>query len=379
MTLDSEVATLVADAATQTRAAIDSRFGITASTSGGLNVKSPNPINLIGGSAGTANTIAGGGTTSGMAATTPNLPPGSTFINAILGSHTAGVNIIGGGYDNVIDINGAGANTMAGGAHHRITGSGDHNTIGGGSYNRAIGTQYTTIAGGTQNEITGSFGTIGGGDQNKVTNTSGTVLGGKGNTANGSTSTVGGLSSTAGGANSFSVGRETQSSGAQSIALGYGTIAEGTNSLATGYESRALSGGQRAHANGKFVVAGDAQESTIVVKRETTTATTTSSSPNITPQDNGSTTWRAIVVARDVATGDSKAWEVKGLIRRAGTVVTQVGGAPVATVIAADAAASAWGLSTLTGTGSFVFRFTGEAGKTIRWVVRYDTAEVTTS
>ena len=81
-------------------------------------------------------------------------------------------------------------------------------------------------------------------------------------------------------------------------------------------------------------------------------------------------------MARDVATGDSKSWTVTGMLRRVGTTVTQVGGSGTVTVLAADTAAAAWNVTTLTGSGTFVFRCTGEAGKTIRWVARYDTSEV---
>lgn len=294
-----------------------------------------------------------------------------------------------GGYDNVIDTNGAGANTVSGGGHQRITDDGatnqaDHGTISGGSSNTikggagALTNHYSTVGGGTLNTITGAnAATIAGGDQNVVTGASGTVAGGKSNTVSGTYGVAGGLDNVASGASgAVALGRANVASGTSSTTLGYGNQATATATVATGQDAKAVTAGAWAHAGGKINTVGDAQSLTIVLRRETTDATTTAMTPNVTVQDGAACAYRATIVAHDVATGDSKAWKIDGLLRRAGTVVTQVGGAPTPVVLAADAGASAWTAVAFTGTSTFTFRVTGAAGTTIRWSARFDAAEV---
>lgn len=356
---------------------IDDHLGITAAGSGGQNMKANPTVNLMGAGIGTANTITGGGTTTGTAAATPNLPAGSPYLNAILGTNSAGVNTISGGYDNVIDTTGAGAGTISGGAHHRIldktAASGSHGAIGGGSFHTVKG-NYSGVFSGTGNSVTDAdYAVIAGGSSQTASGNNSGVTHGSGCIASGTWALAGGLNATASGANvSVALGRSVTASGTSATALGYEAQALNTESMATGRGSKTNSNGQWAHSSGYFAAIGDAQVTRMVVRRQSTDATTGSSTPNYQPPDGATVSYRFLVAARQTGgaagtVGDSARWTVEGLIRRAGTTVTQVGTATV-TKTHNDTGAAAWTVSVLPGTGTFVLRCTGEASKNIDWV-----------
>lgn len=145
---------------------------------------SPNQVRGFAGnnalSSGNTNVIAGGGTSG-----SPNEITGA-------GSYRA----ISGGYDNVISTTGVGADTIAGGAHHRIGGTVTHGTIGGGSLHTIAGAaDYVTISGGTDSTVTGaSQVTVAGGAHHRVESTgASTAIGGGTNHAvEGNTATISG-------------------------------------------------------------------------------------------------------------------------------------------------------------------------------------------
>jgi len=99
-------------------------------------------------------------------------------------------------------------------------------TVGGGRSNLAWN-DYTTVAGGNDNQATGLRATVGGGLSNTSTNNSTTVAGGRENQATGAYSAVGG-------------GRENVASGYYSaIPGGYGSTASASFSFAAGSNARA--------------------------------------------------------------------------------------------------------------------------------------------
>ena len=131
--------------------------GLVGATIGGGGAAYGNQPNAISGN-GSYGTVAGGYQNTVM-----------NFGSAILGGS---VNSVGGQY------------SMIGGGEYN-TEQGDFSAIGGGQNNTAaVGTQFTTIGGGSGNQIGhGSYGTIGGGVFNTVSGAGGTVPGGNGNLA----------------------------------------------------------------------------------------------------------------------------------------------------------------------------------------------------
>ncbi len=117
----------------------------------------------------------------------------SGSINSIA---TGAFNLIVAGYDNQITSTGIGANTIGGGAHHRISDTATHGTVAGGSYGTISGTaDYGAISGGTNNTIdTADTASIGGGSANSIesTGSAGRIGGGSGNVVAGNSSSVGG-------------------------------------------------------------------------------------------------------------------------------------------------------------------------------------------
>lgn len=255
---------------------------------------------------------------------------------------------------------------------------------------------YSVVAGGTQNNVYGLYSNIcggegngmattnpgqadhcviGGGYQNKIepNNVSSTcynnvIGGGKLNlVGNVSNSTIGGGSS-------------------NKNSSWYGTIPGGSYAATRG------TSGQYAYASGSFsTAAGTAQYGMYIMRSvasgtTTTTLTTDGSAPGasntIILGANTSMAFVARIVAREATTGDSKSWEIRGLIRKDATngsvvVVGSSGGG--ATGLFSQGAASTWtanvGVDTTNGT--FYFTFTGSTGVSCRVVATVETAEVT--
>ena len=82
------------------------------------------------------------------------------------------------------------------------------------------------------------------------------------------------------------------------------------------------------------------------------------------------------MVGHDTTTGDAGVWKVEGAFRRGATATVTAIGSPTVTALGVDAGASTWVVTAAPGTGTFNVRVTGEAAKTIRWVVRFEFTEV---
>lgn len=153
------------------------------------------------------------------------------------------------GYDNV---NNGWANIVSGFHCYAVSGS-NHGTIAGGSDQKITGTDvaYSTISGGTNNLISATGGTISGGYSHTVTGTQGTVAGGLSNDATGSISTVGGgQNNTASGSNSSVAGGSgNTASGAQA------TVGGGLNNSATNLTAT-VAGGSGSSASNQYASVG---------------------------------------------------------------------------------------------------------------------------
>lgn len=239
------------------------------------------------------------------------------------------------------------------------------------------------------------------------------VSGGERNTASGTRSTVsGGFAGTASGTNA------TVSGGNTNIASGNNSaVSGGTNNTAAG-STAWVPGGEQANtrnqqmgawASGNFATSGDAQAGERVMRRITTDATPLRiSTNNVDPIAStlpalplgAGAMFRLLVVAYQTGgsagtAGDSAAWDVTVLLRRpgnvastayvGGTIITSAPGIANAAAGAAlapthsVAAAAGWRLTLDADTtlGGLAVTGTGEANKTIRWVARILSVEVT--
>jgi hypothetical protein len=349
------------------------------------------------------------------------------ILNTVPGAGHGTLMTIGGGYDNQMDS--AYPSTISGGAHNRInmatpaasgwtnnlagytvSNNTDHSTISGGSFNAIYNAHYAVIGGGTLNRAGALNATVGGGSTNSANGNSSTVAGGATNLASGSGATVGGGStnnaygatSTIAGGNTNTVGSSgTPANGDFGTIVGGFSNAIGDTALASysvvggrankanaqyalvhGFQAQALRYGQHVQASGQFAALGDAQTSVHVARVQTTDATVTelkldgAGSVLTIPND---TTWAfdILVVARNTATDtESAGYRITGACRRgAAAANTSVIGTPT---ITAYEDVAGWDATVLLDSGGRLkVMVTGEAAKTISWVARVTTAEVT--
>ena len=348
------------------------------------------------------------------------------------------MSVIGGAYDNTIEAN-AIATTIAGGAHHIVKSGATHSAVLGGSYQTTFG-NYSTLGGGTQNKVGSNYSTVGGGQNNiagdetlaslddsrsavvaggasnsakgkwstiaggatnVIPNTavSAAVLGGRTNTASGiqssilggynnsasgqSSAIIGGQANTASNSTACAGGNASNATGISSFAYGDYCNATGLQSVATGARCNAYLAGMKAHANGWFAVAGDAQISDLVARVVTTNSAVKrldlnggSATAIVLPNNK---TWMFVVnvVARNTAASEHAAYEIKGCIKRDATSgTTAFVGTPAITMTAESVAGWDANVSANTTTGALDINVTGEEAKTIRWVARIQLTEV---
>lgn len=330
----------------------------------GLEVTTPagslNRIQVFGGTTGTpgrvgwqavgadANIDAVVGHPKGSGALLAQLPDGTTA-----GGNARGAN--------AVDLQASRTNTTQ-------VASGAQSVVGGGRNNTASGPD-STVAGGATNQASAFFTTVSGGTINSATANRATVSGGGTNMANGTESWVPG----------------------------------GQHGSTRGHAGRG------AWASSRFSTTGDAQAGEFVIRGITTDAaalrlTADANAPGggntINLPDNGSYRLKLLLVALQTGgsagtVGDSASWEANVQIRRntgaattafiGGNTTTSapalaniVAGTPFAPGLNA-AGAAAWRLTLGADTthGGLAVTVTGEANKTIRWVARILSSEVT--
>lgn len=218
---------------------------------------------------------------------------------------------------------------------------------------------------------------------------------GYGGTASGSYAHAEGDTTSSTGQGTHSEGISTTASGSAAHAEGYSSSASGDYSHAQGRMAKAVAIGAHAQAAGIFGVPGDAQMQNLVARRATTDATPailyfdgasaaalTGTGANVLAiqADRAFQFTVKVVARRSDVSGDTAAWEFKGLIARG----PSGSAALVGTVIGSSwgaAGAAAWDVSlsvdTTNATNNYLaITVTGEASKTIRWVARIETVEV---
>jgi hypothetical protein len=272
---------------------------------------------------------------------------------------------------------------------HNVSGAYSEGT-GKGTGQRAHAEGTTTVASGSDSHAEGLT-TTASGAQSHAEGSSTTASGVKSH-AEGSSTTASGLTAHVEGANSTAAGQAAHAEGVQCSAGGNYSHAQGSRAVTPRL-------GQHGHcSSGSFAANGDQQISVYTQGQTTTDATPSklSSDGGGAPSDftnasGGSNVltlpasraffFRAEVVARrtDVE-GTVAGMVITGVVSREGSGTPRLVGTPL-TVGWADVAASTWTVvpSVVNPSGSLwylVFTVTGEAAKTVQWVMGLYTTEV---
>lgn len=205
-----------------------------------------------------------------------------------------------------------------------------------------------------------------------------------GSTASGSSSFSAGQLATASGVFAVAIGYATEATTDYAVAIGRVTKANAIASIATGESSKATLYGQHAHSSGSLGASGSSQTSVLVAAGVSTSGSATniylggSSSFPMTLANN--TTWSfhvRVIARRTDATGENMDWTFDGIIKRdANAASTALVGDVV--VSPRTGVTTAWDCTVTANAtdGSLQINVTGEAAKTIRWVARIETVEV---
>jgi hypothetical protein len=273
------------------------------------------------------------------------------------------------------------------------------NAVAGGNARGANAVDLQTLRAGAAQVASGAAAVIGGGDRNTASASRATVSGGQLNNASGQFSVIAG-------------GQQNAASGGGSaICGGFGNAASGTDSWIPGGSSASARShqGRGAWASGSFAAAGDAQAGEFVLRQTTTDATparltatggTPSATTTLNLPNNGTFRLKLFVIAQQTAgsagsAGDCASWECDVLVKRGANAAATAlvagrtfNNTPAIAAITAgtpfgpgmrDAAAAGWTLTLAADTtnGGLAVTGTGEANKTIRWVARVMSVEVT--
>ncbi len=234
--------------------------------------------------------------------------------------------------------------------------------------NSITGTDSSVYAG-TLNTNAGNNCAIGGTKNNIIAGGSSTVIGG------GAYNVAGGLTATiAGGYDNYTVNNAATIGGGyeNTVSANYGTIPGGSYAVADKL-------GQFAYSSGKLSVAGDSQSSLYVLR-----GTTTSTSSNELSLGTGSIyrmtlgsgavwSFRALVTAKRPSNGDTKAFEIKGLIKNISGTLTLTSNSET---LAADGGASSWAAYAVQENTALVIYVAGQASATISWTATVTTSEL---
>lgn len=251
---------------------------------------------------------------------------------------------------------------IIGGSSNTVDGNNTNCAIIGGGGNEINSTiNSSVIAGGEANTISSQYSFIAAGNNNTISTSVGysAILAGLSNTID---STV----------------------DASAILCGYNNLITDSafGATAKGYYAKANKHGQHTISGGRFSVTGDAQASDFVVRRQTTNATPAEmfldgSSLRLTIAPD--TTWAfeiMLVARRTDADNESAAYQFFGCIDNNGGTTALVGAVQTFTPIE-DTVAWAAAVTADNTNDALVITVTGEAAKTINWVARVKTVEVT--
>ena len=248
-----------------------------------------------------------------------------------------------------------------------------------GQGNTASGLYSTSI--GTGNNNSGTYGALATGWSNTMSSTGGFV-GGYSCIHSGSYGLTMGYGSSNSGAQTIVIGQNNGSSAAYSLVVGNNHSVGGTNNSVTGSGGVTISGGGRQVQAYFNTVAGDAQNTKIVLTRRTIDATLTpltvgGTAPyfgqnEFTLQDNSCVRFKGTIVGKQTGSTNIGVWDIDGVISKVGTVTINVNNVNLVTN------PSAWGTPTLTVNGSLGLSVNviGKAATNIQWTAYLECTEV---
>ena len=212
---------------------------------------------------------------------------------------------------------------------------------------------------------------------------------GNGGTATGTTSFSVGNGNNANGVNAIAIlGSNASPDGSIAIGGSANVASSQINAIAFGTSATPDSASELSYAGGVFSTAGDASASIVKHWMTTTNATPTEvggGATSATPTSkvilaNASAyLFDCHIVARQNTTGDTSAWTLSFLIKRgANAAATSLFGTPAAVLVAQDTGALTWAVAVTADTtnGRPSIKVTGEAAKTIRWIVNMRVTKV---
>ena len=249
---------------------------------------------------------------------------------------------------------------------------------------RASNTQVASgansvLSGGNSNTASGSHSVNSGGQLNDASGVNSVVSGGRSNTASATYGVVSGgfTNDNAGLASAIGGGRDITISSGANYSFCAGRLHEVTAlySVCYGLEARTLQRAELAISAGHFATAGDAQSCRLVLRRNTTDATGRSvfldgSGDALDMPSNSMWTVEALVVALRDTGAEGAAYKITAAVRRDASANPVLVGTAVVTVIGEDVAS--WNAVFNVSGANPRFVVTGEASKTINWVVTMD-------
>lgn len=195
------------------------------------------------------------------------------------------------------------------------------------------------------------------GDSGTSSGTSSVGLG-SGHTASGNFSLAGGNSCTASGLYSLAVGNQCRADGVGSVAFGTNANTRTRNYSMSFANSSTITAQQTL----MVITASTTNNTSTIATTNNSTATT---SNQFVLSNNTAVRYSALAVARDQSTGDTKEWQVDGLIKRGSTAATTtLVGTPVSISTFGDTATSAWTLVSSADTTNGALQFTVVGGDT---------------
>lgn len=179
--------------------------------------------------------------------------------------------------------------------------------------------------------------------------------------------------------------------GVNTVAIGSGsqTSPGSINAIAIGDQSLAHTSNSLVYASGRFASSGDAQVGTYLLRTNTILSTPTemfldgtSGIQRLVLPDNSTWSFTVTITAHVTSgsgpTGGRASYKFDGVVYRdSGANTTTIQGRVQKNVIAESNPAWDANIVANTSTGSLQINVTGEAGKTIRWVAKVETVEIT--
>lgn len=231
--------------------------------------------------------------------------------------------------------------------------SGNYSTISGGRNNLAIGI-YSVISGGINNNASGSYSSVAGGAENIASAQYSYTMGGYQNVSNSDYAGVVG-------------GRKGNTRGI----VGY-TVFPASNVP--------ISNESGASQAGLLVLGCETTDNTLTTMASNSATPTTTN--QLYPPNNSTVGVRGLIVGRMVggsggSVGDSRVWSFEGSIAKDSSGTLSEVGEIVIHKLPESANTLNWDIDVVSEDGTFKVKVQGETSKTIRWVCRLDTVEVT--